>query len=108
MLRRELYDIVSMSDDSVTVKINGGCGIYAAHFPGHPITPGVTIVQIAVETLSLILGKTVDISSAKNIKFLVPVIPEEDTELVFFFKSGGEINVYHRDVMCASMIVTVL
>ncbi len=106
MLKGVLYEIVSRSDDSVTVRIDRGCCIFQAHFPGYPITPGVTFVQMAVELLGLIKGRDMDILSAKNIKFLSPVIPQEDTTLTFFFGGDGEIKVYHRDVVCASMKVT--
>ena len=106
MLRGKLYDIISRNERTAVVRLLGGCDIYSAHFPGFPITPGVTIVQIAVELLSLIEGKTVDISSAKNIKFLVPVIPREDTTLTFEFGREGEITVYHEDVVCSRMKVS--
>ena len=105
MLKGNLYDIVSRDVGKVTVELNGNSGIYAAHFPGHPITPGVTIVQIAVELLSLESGRTLDITQAKNIKFLVPVIPEGHTRLSFCFVGENEIKVYLQDILCTTMSI---
>ena len=105
MLQGGLYNIVSRDGDKITVELDRECGIYAAHFPGHPITPGVTIVQIAVELLSLVSGRTLDISQAKNIKFLIPIIPEEHTRLTFCFDDGKEIRVFQQDDLCTTMSI---
>lgn len=105
MLQGNLYEIVSRDVGKVTVELNGDSDIYAAHFPGHPITPGVTIVQITVELLSLLSCRTIDITHAKNIKFLVPVIPEGPTRLTFCFVGENEINVYLQDNLCATMSI---
>ena len=60
-LLNSLYSIVS---ESVTesgrdynIVLDAEHFIYKAHFPGEPITPGVCIMQIAVELLSLHCGK---------------------------------------------------
>ena len=55
--------------------------IYAAHFPGEPVTPGVCILQIAVELLSEAIGRTVELVSVKNAKFLRVISPEENPDL---------------------------
>ena len=46
--------------------------MYKAHFPGYPVTPGVTLVQMALE----LMGRK--LASAKDIKFVVPVLPTAD------------------------------
>ena len=73
-LLNSLYSIVS---ESVTesgrdynIVLDAEHFIYKAHFPGEPITPGVCIMQIAVELLSLHCGKPLAIDTVKNIKFL--------------------------------------
>ena len=103
MLQGSLYRIITRSGNKFTVELDRGCEIYSAHFPGHPITPGVAIVQIAVELLSLVSGRTLDISYAKNIKFLVPIIPEEGTLLDYCIDSDSVINVYMQDQLCTTM-----
>ena len=80
-LLNSLYRIVS---ESVTesgreynIVLDAEHFIYKAHFPGEPITPGVCIMQIAVELLSLHCGKPLAIDTVKNIKFLKIISPTE-------------------------------
>ena len=49
--------------------------IYRAHFPGHPITPGVCVMQMVCELAAEIVGHPVHMTGAKNVKFLAPIIP---------------------------------
>lgn len=51
--------------------------IYAAHFPGNPVTPGVCLIQIAGEILEKECDKTLLLSTIKNIKFKKIVVPED-------------------------------
>ena len=78
-LLNSLYRIVS---ESVTesgrdynIVLDAEHFIYKAHFPGEPITPGVCIMQIAVELLSLHCGQNLVIETVKNIKFLKIISP---------------------------------
>ena len=80
-LLNSLYSIVS---ESVTesgrdynIVLDAEHFIYKAHFPGEPITPGVCIMQIAVELLSLHCGKPLAVDTVKNIKFLKIISPAE-------------------------------
>lgn len=59
-----------------TLALNAACPIYAAHFPGHPVTPGVCIVQTAKELLETVIGKPLDIVAVKNVKFLAVLSPD--------------------------------
>lgn len=83
-LENNLYkqlDKVSTEDDKTIFRIGlqKSSDIYKGHFPGHPITPGAAIVQISEE----LIGKK--IIRLSNIKFLIPIIPEEETILEFSF-----------------------
>ena len=49
--------------------------IYRTHFPGHPITPGVCVMQMVCELAAEIVGYPVHMTGAKNVKFLAPIIP---------------------------------
>ena len=86
-LLNSLYRIVS---ESVTesgrdynIVLDAEHFIYKAHFPGEPITPGVCIMQIAVELLSLHCGQNLVIDTVKNIKFLKIISPAETPEVCF-------------------------
>ena len=52
------------------VHLNADSAIFRAHFPEFPITPGVCILQIALELLETITGRQLEISEVKNVKFL--------------------------------------
>ena len=59
-----------------TVRMNPEHIIYSAHFPGDPITPGVCIIQMGVELLGRALGRTLELSAVKNVKFLSILRPD--------------------------------
>lgn len=50
--------------------------IFAVHFPGHPILPGVCIMQMVVEHAERTMGCQLVPTAAKDVKFLVPVTPD--------------------------------
>lgn len=90
MLEGYLYQVVSKEEGSAVVRLLSDCPIYKAHFPTYPITPGVTLVQIALE----LIGKP--LVSAKDIKFVEPVLPSpEGTQLRYewTFKDNGRADV---------------
>lgn len=76
-----LYHIIDESKNEVehsyTIKLNAEHFIYAAHFPGEPITPGVCIMQIAQELLGCHVNHDLIIDTVKNIKFLRIITPIE-------------------------------
>jgi len=72
------------------ISINREWPIYEAHFPGHPITPGVCIVQMIQELLQVWLGREVNLVKAKNVKYLAIISPEEVCELSVSFTSIEE------------------
>lgn len=76
-----LYSIVSESAGdschSYLIQLNADHFIYRAHFPGEPITPGVCIMQTALELTSLACGLELELSNVKNIKFLKVISPNE-------------------------------
>lgn len=69
----------------VTLRLNAEHTIFHAHFPGKPIMPGVCQVAVLVEALEALEGKDMELTAAKNIKFLNVISPESvtDVEAVF-------------------------
>ncbi len=57
------------------IRLNPQDEIFAGHFPGQPVVPGVCMIQIVKELLQRQLGRPVQLSQATQIKFLQPVIP---------------------------------
>lgn len=76
MLEGSLYQVTERKEGEAQVRLLRESPVYAAHFPGYPVTPGVTLVQMALELMDCRL------TGVKNIKFLVPVRPS-DTEPTF-------------------------
>ena len=84
MLEGVLYTVVSKEENSATVRLLPESPIYKAHFPEYPITPGVTLLQIALE----LMGKK--LVGAKEIKFLAPVLPGDGSEIRFEWEFKDE------------------
>lgn len=61
--------------------------IYKAHFPGQPVTPGVCILQILQELLSVEMGKQLFIKNIKNAKFISVMSPVADSRVSVLFTS---------------------
>lgn len=55
--------------------------IYRAHFPGMPVTPGVCIVQMAVELLAHATGHRLQLQAIKNAKFIAVMSPNDTTAI---------------------------
>lgn len=88
-LKDNLYTIISQREadgrPAFHVRINPEWPIYKAHFPGHPITPGVCIVQMVQELLQGFLHRELCLDKAKNVKYLAIISPEEVSELSIVF-----------------------
>ncbi len=101
-----LYTIISdnatESVHSYALRLNPEHFIYKAHFPGEPITPGVCIMQIALELTELASGCSLALSTVKNIKFLRIISPLQTEEICF---NIGKLNV-EEDIVRVQVTVT--
>jgi 3-hydroxyacyl-[acyl-carrier-protein] dehydratase len=61
--------------------------IYKAHFPGQPVTPGVCILQMLRELLSVEMDKQLFIKNIKNAKFISMMSPVTDSRVSVLFSS---------------------
>ena len=81
-LLNELFEILESSGRdsgfSVTIRIAPDHMIYKGHFPGHPVTPGVILIQMVQELIELHLKKTIRLIEMPNCKFLKIVNPETE------------------------------
>lgn len=73
------YRIIEKSDDEIiaTINLNKDHGIYAGHFPGMPVTPGICQVQMIQEVLKDTFSSAYSLRSARDIKFLNFINPKE-------------------------------
>ena len=71
---------------SAVVRLNPDSEIFKAHFPGFPVMPGACLFQIALD----LLGRECLPDTVKEIKFLSPVFPAQDTELRYDFETESD------------------
>ena len=118
-LQDSLYRIISQQEadghPAFRVRINPEWPIYKAHFPGHPITPGVCIVQMVQELLQGFLNRELCLQKAKNVKYLAIISPEEMSELDVVFPKIEEqpdgslrvqAQVLNRESLCTKLSLT--
>ena len=80
-LKDNFYTIENATHDAdkhvFGVLLNPNHAIYAAHFPGNPITPGACTLQMVGELAEEVVGKPLQLSCAKNVKYLAPLTPTD-------------------------------
>ena len=64
------------------VSINFEHKIFEGHFPQQPVVPGVFSLQMIKECLEWFHNKKYQYSELINCKFLNPIFPEQDRELL--------------------------
>lgn len=108
MLQGFLYELIGREEGAATVRILPSCPLYQAHFPGYPITPGVALIQMALE----VMGK--ELKGAKDIKFTEPVFPSADgPELRYEWTVSEEgkarvlLYLLPENTLCAKMVLDV-
>ncbi len=102
-----LFNIISRDASAFTLHLNPEHPIYKAHFPGEPITPGVVLIQMAVELSEIISERTLQLSAAKNVKFLHIVNPLEMPEVKYDFQKvlmDGENVAIQATVICGDTL----
>jgi 3-hydroxyacyl-[acyl-carrier-protein] dehydratase len=77
----DIYSIEMLSE-GFSVRLNPLSVIFAGHFPGNPILPGVIQVKIAVECAGMELGHSVQLKELIQAKFLQYVDPRVNGELL--------------------------
>ena len=62
------------------------------HFPGHPIVPGVVLLEAVAAALPQHAGGAMRVTGFPAVKFLAPLMPEQDFEIVFGTKRPGQVT----------------
>ena len=68
-----------------TIRLNPRHDVYKGHFPGMPVVPGVCMLRIIKECMSVILDTPVRFQTVTSCKFLSVVNPSEQELLDFIF-----------------------
>lgn len=82
-----MFLIESEAGRQTLLRLNAAHPVYAAHFPGNPITPGVCLVQVLGELLQRQTGHALELSKIVNMKFVSPLTPAETPLLTVDFAS---------------------
>lgn len=83
----EIKDIERRQAESVVyAELNPGHAIYAGHFPGMPVVPGVCTLMLVRESLEKLTGKRWTYRYLQSCKFLAVVRPEKDRNLTLTLK----------------------
>lgn len=85
------------------VRLNGEHIIYKAHFPGQPVTPGVCILQMAMELVEERLQTKLQVVKVKNMKFLSVISPVA-TPLITCTVSADAPSDEAAPVVCAASV----
>jgi 3-hydroxyacyl-[acyl-carrier-protein] dehydratase len=60
------------------------------HFPGHPVVPGVVLLEAVMAALPHHSGGVMRVTGFPAVKFLMPLLPEQEFEIVFTAKRPGQ------------------
>ncbi len=99
MLLQDFYKIIDITSDesgiNAIIKLNPNHEVYKGHFPDQAVVPGVIQLQIVKEILENHLDKKVFMGSVPQVKYLIPITPEEITELSISinYKNNEEGNI---------------
>jgi len=63
---------------------------FPGHFPGHPVVPGVVLLEAVVAALPQLAGTTLRVTGFPAVKFLAPLLPEREFEIVLAAKRPGQ------------------
>ena len=90
MLQGNFFTISSVGMENgsalAVLDLNPSHPIFEGHFPGHPVVPGVCMMQMVKEMLEHILGKETKMERADHMKFLRVINPEENSQVVMDLK----------------------
>lgn len=119
MLLKDFFKIISTeiidNEALIELELNPQHSIFQGHFPGHPITPGVCVTQMAVDLFSHIQQQEYMMTKAKSVKFLHIIKPEENPRLHYRMNwesiAGQQFRIkattYHGDTTFAKIDITV-
>ena len=104
MLQGDFFHISSttVTNRSVfaTFNINAAHRIFEGHFPGHPVVPGVCMMQMLKELLEKVIEKKTRLFKGDYMKFLAIINPVENpsiqAELSYNNNDAGGIIVIAR------------
>lgn len=95
MLLQDFYKVEQIDKTgegkyTATVFLNNGHAIFKGHFPDNPVTPGVCMMQIIKELTQDIVGSSLQLVSASNVKFMALINPDINPKLRLELEISGD------------------
>jgi 3-hydroxyacyl-[acyl-carrier-protein] dehydratase len=85
MLLNKLYTLTKQESEngkvSAMISFNRAHPIFEGHFPGHPVVPGVCMMQIVREIMEIEVGQKLRLALGDNLKFLSIINPDEHRDV---------------------------
>ena len=72
------------------MKIAASHPALPGHFPGHPVVPGVVLLDAVAAALPAHAGGAVRVIGFPTVKFVAPLLPERAFEIVVTAKRPGQ------------------
>jgi 3-hydroxyacyl-[acyl-carrier-protein] dehydratase len=82
---------------------------FSGHFPGEPILPGIALIHIVRQAITLEAlkkGELLQLHTLKRIRFTQPVRPGETLSVNITGEEAGEEILFHFKVICKENIVS--
>lgn len=99
-LLNDFYSVLSfeMSSDKLEsdIEINATHKIFAGHFPGQPVVPGVCMMQIIKESAEHFKGYALVLEKVQDMKFLAVIDPSQNNKVKIsaaFAEEGERLSV---------------
>ena len=67
---------------TATITLDPEHPVFAGHFPGQPVVPGVFLVEIISSVIAQLTGEKMTVKEIANIKFLQMIDPAVDAVLL--------------------------
>jgi 3-hydroxyacyl-[acyl-carrier-protein] dehydratase len=99
MLLNKFYTLNKQESENgkvtALISFNSAHPIFEGHFPGHPVVPGVCMIQILREIMEVEVAHKLRISLGDNLKFLSIINPAEhnEVEVLISFTGNGTLNI---------------
>jgi 3-hydroxyacyl-[acyl-carrier-protein] dehydratase len=66
--------------------------VFAGHFPGAPIVPGVMLLDTVLHAIAAATGIALDVCEIRSVKFLSPARPGDELALEHILSASGTIG----------------
>jgi 3-hydroxymyristoyl/3-hydroxydecanoyl-(acyl carrier protein) dehydratase len=66
--------------------------VFAGHFPGTPILPGVMLLDTVLHAIATATGIALDIGEISSVKFLSPATPGDELVIQYDLAASGTIR----------------